>query len=68
MVDKLTIGSGVMSELMLGTLTPRAPRKERGKVVSRIGLQVVVEITNGVCIMRAQNPWGKVTRQICLPL
>lgn len=48
MADRLTFGSSVMSDLMLGTLLPQLPREETGKVAPRVALEVVVEIADGI--------------------
>ncbi len=46
---------------MLGTLLPRVPREEMGKVAPRVALEVVVEIADGISLMRTQYLGKKVT-------
>jgi hypothetical protein len=48
MTERLTCGSGVMSDLMIGTTLRHNPGKLRGKAAARVFLEVVVEITDGV--------------------
>ena len=48
MKDRLTIGSGVMSDLILGAVMRHGPGEEMGKVATRVALEVVIEITDRV--------------------
>ena len=56
MHDRLTIGSGVMSNLTRGTFLRHSP----GEVAARALLEVDVEITDGISFI-VLNDLGKVT-------
>ncbi len=52
--DRLTSGNGIIRGLMSGTLFRRVKREETGKVAPRVALEVVVEIADGISLMRTQ--------------
>jgi hypothetical protein len=54
MPDGLTFGSGVVSDLMFGTLLRHDPRKVFGLVAIRVTLEAVVEFTDVIWVMCAQ--------------
>ena len=51
MTERLTVGSGVMSDLMCGTTLRHIPEKLRGKVAAWVFLEIVVEITDEVTVV-----------------
>jgi hypothetical protein len=59
MTERLTFGSGVMSDLMFGTTLRHNPGNLRGKVAARVSLEVVVKITD--VAEWTLNTWGKAT-------
>jgi hypothetical protein len=63
-LDGLTFGSGVVSELMLGTLIPRDPRKVSRKVATRVTLEVVVDVTDVIWLNVRSIPMARLHERL----
>ena len=69
MAEKLTFSSSVMGNLMLGTGLPQLPRKLWCQIASRVRLEEIVKVADGVILIHAQCPGQKyMTRGGCSPL